>query len=139
ALESVLPASFRFGVFTGDTLAHCAPEVQARYRESIRALEGQGGTAVPLDFVPFEEAAALLYNGPWVAERLAAIHGFAQTHADSMHAVVRDIVLAGRDYSAVDTFVAQYRLPELTRHAETLFQQIDLMLVPTAPFHPTIE
>lgn len=139
ALESVLPASFRFGVLTGETLAHCAPAVQARYRESIRALEGEGGTAVPFDFAPFEEAAALLYNGPWVAERLAAIHGFAETHADSMHPVVRDIVLAGRDYSAVDTFVAQYRLAELTRHAETLFQQIDLMLVPTVPFHPTIE
>src|SRR3546814_13443217 len=37
-----------------------------------RAIERVGGTIVEIDFAPFRETAALLYNGPWVAERLAA-------------------------------------------------------------------
>ena len=39
----------------------------------MRQLEALGGEQVTLDFAPFREAAALLYEGPWVAERYAAI------------------------------------------------------------------
>lgn len=138
ALTASGPGSFRFGVVGEAVLGRCAPDVAERYRAAAANLERRGGTAVGIDYAPFEAAAALLYAGPWVAERLAAIRDFAETQPDSIHPVVRGIVLSGRDYSAVDAFAGQYRLAELAREAETAFAQIDVLLLPTAPDHPTI-
>ncbi len=36
-------------------------------------LEAAGGEAVEIDFAPFVEAANLLYEGPWVAERYSVV------------------------------------------------------------------
>ena len=70
----ICPAHFRFGIpdaghleFFGDTCA------QASFEQSVDILTSLGGEAVEVDFAPFLEAAALLYEGPWVAERLAAL------------------------------------------------------------------
>jgi allophanate hydrolase len=112
--------------------------VSARYRDAVASLEALGGVAVDIDFAPFEEAAALLYAGPWVAERLAAIRSFAQARPDAIHPVVRQIVLEGARYSAVDAFEGQYRLAALTRKAAPVWDTCDVLLLPTAPEHPTI-
>ena len=37
-----------------------------------------GGTAVEIDYAPFRDAAQLLYSGPWVAERTAAVGAFIE-------------------------------------------------------------
>ena len=65
-------------------------------------------------------AADLLYSGPWVAERLAAIQPFVDSHADQMNPVVAQIIAGARRYTAVDTFTAEYRLRELRRAAEAI-------------------
>jgi allophanate hydrolase len=134
----VPPTAFRFGVIGQDVLVRCAADVVARYRDTVATLEAQGGVAVAVDYAPFEAAAALLYAGPWVAERLAAIRGFAQARPEAIHAVVRQIILEGADYSAVDAFDGQYRLAALTRKAMPVWNECDVLLLPTAPEHPTI-
>lgn len=139
ALDGALPARFHFGILAEAVLSRCDLSVQRRYKTSVCALERVGGTAVAIDFAPFEEAAALLYDGPWVAERLAALRPFAEARADTIHPVVRDIVLSGSRYSAVNAFEGQYRLAALARAVDTLFGKIDVMLVPTAPGHPAIK
>ncbi len=132
-------ASFRFGVVGEPMLARCEPAVATAYTESVRRLEALGGVAVPIDYAPFEEAARLLYDGPWVAERLAAIRSFAAERLDAIHPVVREIVLGGARYSAVDAFEGQYRLKALQAAAAPVWQDVDFLLLPTAPEHPTIE
>ncbi|KAA5602676.1 allophanate hydrolase [Blastochloris sulfoviridis] len=127
-----LPARVRFGVpadlaFFGDTAA------EVLFRESVARLEALGGEAVTIDFAPFRDAASLLYAGPWVAERRAAIGDFAATHPEAVHEVVRAIVLGGENWSAVDAFKAQYRLAELVRAAEAEWAKMDVLLLPTAP------
>ena len=72
------------------------PRSTARRSRSSRAL---GGTAVPFDYAPFRDAAQLLYGGPWVAERTAAVGGFIEK-ADAkagVWPVTRDIILGGRE------------------------------------------
>ncbi len=139
ALAATVPARFRFGVLDEAVLARCTPEVAGAYRAAIGTLERQGGRAVEIDYGPLEAAAALLYSGPWVAERLAAIAPFAASQPEAIHPVVREIVLAGAGYSAVDAFEGQYRLAELTLKAKAMLEQIDVFVVPTAPEHPTVE
>ena len=48
------------------------------------------GRSTEIDFAPFAEAAALLYGGPWVAERYAAVGTFIAAHPEAVDPIVRD-------------------------------------------------
>lgn len=142
APESALTAQpmprFRFGVPLPATLAACSASVLESLETAAAALERLGGQRVSIDFAAFSETAALLYAGPWVVERLAALRDYDIGQLDGMHPVVRDIILSGRNYSASDVFEAQYRLAALVRRAEAEWAQMDVLLLPTAPDHPTV-
>jgi len=88
---------------------------------------------VEIDMAPLNEAARLLYNGPWVAERTAALQDLLRDDPEAIHPVVRTIVQQGQAYSAVDTFQAVYRLAALARAAEEMWAEVDLLALPTAP------
>ena len=127
-----LHGPFRFGVprrdqweFFGDT------EARALYEASINGLTTLGGTAIEFDFEPFQNVAALLYSGPWVAERLAAIQEFFDAHADEMNPVVRSIIGGAAKFTAVDTYLAQYQLEALKRQTDSVWDSADLLLLPT--------
>ncbi|PWC37789.1 allophanate hydrolase [Azospirillum sp. TSO35-2] len=125
------PPGFRFGVprdgleFFGDQAA------AALFTAAAARLEALGGSRVEVDFTPFRDAAQLLYSGPWVAERLAAIRDFAETKPDSIHPVVRGIILGAAGISAADAFTGFYKLAELTRRAEAEWARMDVLLLPT--------
>jgi allophanate hydrolase len=114
-------------------------EAENAFRKTVAILEKQDNVQiVSVDFQPFEEAAQLLYQGPWVAERLAAVGEFFETRKEAMHPVVAGIIGQGANYSAVDAFRGQYRLAELRRRAEQQLQDTDFLLVPTTPTMPRI-
>jgi allophanate hydrolase len=98
-----------------------------------RALERLGGQAelVEIDIAPLLEAAQLLYGGPWVAERAAALSGLLTDNPDAIDPTVREVVEPGLGISAVDLFNGIYRLAELKRHADTQWSDIDLLAFPT--------
>lgn len=102
-------AGCRFGIpnrldFLGDV------EAAHIFNQAVARLEAMGGKAVGIDFAPFSEAGQLLYDGPWVAERLAAIETFVRKSGDAMHPITHQIIAGGAIYSAVDTFRAFDRL-----------------------------
>ncbi|MCC7251538.1 allophanate hydrolase [Hyphomicrobium sp.] len=125
------PAGLRVGVpadgleFFGDG------EAERLYRMSVERLAERGARIVEIDFAPFRDAARLLYQGPWVAERLAAIRTFAEQRPEALHEVVGAIIRGADKLSAVETFEGMYRLAELTRSAEAQWQTMDAMLLPT--------
>ncbi|MDP3908619.1 allophanate hydrolase [Novosphingobium sp.] len=98
-----------------------------------RALEkfAELGELVEIDYQPLQEAAQLLYSGPWVAERTAATASILADNPGAIDPTVREIVAAGLDVSAVQLFGGIYRLAELKRHADQLWESIDLMVFPT--------
>jgi allophanate hydrolase len=119
--------------FFGDLLA------QRAFEQALKTIAKVPGVTIHrIPFSVFTDVAQLLYQGPWVAERRAAIDDFFAAHADEMDPVVRNIVAQSDNYNAVDLFNAQYRLGELRRRAELLLADSDMMLVPTAPTFPTI-
>lgn len=112
------------------------------YRDAwARAVDGAGelGDLVEIDLEPFLEAGRLLYDGPWVAERYAAVGAFVDGDHAGIDPVVAGIVRGGRDATAVDAFRARYRMDELRAHAAGRFADLDAILVPSAPLHPTVE
>lgn len=124
---------FRFGVPTEDMLKFFGDDsAPGLYRAAIARFEAMGGTAVTFDYGPFRDAAQLLYSGPWVAERLAAIRDFAAVHPESLHPVTAKIILGAASLTAVDTFTAMYKLEELAEAAAIEWRKMDFMLLPTA-------
>lgn len=105
-------------------------ESEFLYRQ---ALDGPDAELVEIDLAPLDEAARLLYDGPWVAERTTALQGLLLDDPDAIHPVVREIVEGGFGYGAIDAFNGAYRLAELARLAEAMWQQVDLLALPTAP------
>lgn len=131
------PPAFRFGVphrleFFGDALA------QAAFGQAQDQLRALGGTAVAIDYAPLAEAADLLYESALVAERYAAVREFFDAHEDKVMEPVRSIIAGGRRYEAADLCDAQTRLRALAQRAAPMWEQIDVLLVPTAPTHFTI-
>lgn len=133
-----LPAQFRFGMLAGKDRAFDHADGPALYDAAIARLVALGGTPVEIDYAPFNAIALLLYQGPWVAERLAAIHDFAARQAEAMDPTVRSIILGAQKYSAVDAFEGQYRLQALKQQTDAAWGTMDVLLLPTTPGHPTV-
>lgn len=126
-------AGLRFGVPAGRYLEFFGDDGYAAAFEAARKrVDRLGATIVEIDFAPFSETAALLYDGPWVAERFVAVREFLDRSPDSFHPVTRSIIENGRNYDAADVYAATYRLADLARQAETVWDDIDVMLLPTA-------
>ncbi|KAK7712236.1 hypothetical protein SLS63_012474 [Diaporthe eres] len=112
---------------------------QAAYEASLERMRHQGIALEPVDFSDLFELAALLYEGPWVAERYAAIRPFIQEHPAELDPTVRSIILKAPGFSAADLFQAQYRRQHLTNKISKEFARFDAVLVPTAPTFPLLE
>lgn len=128
------PRAFRFGVpsalsFFGDAQSESA------YGEALTRLRELGGTPVAVDYTPLAQAASLLYESALVAERYAAIREFFDAREAEVLEPVRSIIASGRGYSAADLYAAQTELRALGQQAAAMWQDIDVLLVPTAPTH----
>ena len=88
-------------------------------------------TIVEIDIAPLQEAAQLLYGGPWVAERTAAMAQILTENPEAVDPTVRAVVEAGWAKTAVETFNGVYRLAELKRHADLMWQDLDALAFPT--------
>jgi allophanate hydrolase len=123
---------FRFGVPRAKQLEFFGDVYYARlFTQSIDRLIALGGRRVDIDFEPFLQAARLLYEGPWVAERYAALKQFIEHRADAMHPITKQIILPATKRNAVETFQAQYTLQALRRKTAAIWNEIDVLITPT--------
>lgn len=99
---------------------------------AVQQLRAHGVTFVEVDFSPFLEAARLLYQGPWVAERYAAVGAFMEAHPEAALDVINRIILPGKNVSGVAAFSGQYALQSLKRQADRELDKVDAILIPTA-------
>ena len=129
--RAALPAQVRVGV--ADVGGLCDAAQAAAY-----ARIAGGFSTMAVDLTPFLEIARLLYNGPWVAERTAALRDVVKKTPEVLHPTTRAILEGGLDRLTVDAFDAFHRLALARRAAEVLFAEIDVLLLPTAPFTPTL-
>ena len=111
----------------GDAQAAAAFEIACERARSL------GWQLIDVDLSAHFEAAALLYDGPWVAERTAAVGEFVAAHGDACHPVTRSIIAGGHRFTAVEVFRGLERLDELRRRAATATAGIDALMVPTMP------
>jgi allophanate hydrolase len=123
----------RVGVPRPDQLEFFGNEsAAALFAAAVDRWRSLGASVVEIDYAPFREAARLLYEGPWVAERYAAIRAFLESRPDALHSVTRRIIEGARGLTAVSAFEATYRLATLRRRSEAVWPEIDVLLTPTA-------
>ncbi|MBI4195825.1 MAG: allophanate hydrolase [Betaproteobacteria bacterium] len=102
-------------------------------RLHLQTLKCAQGT---FDLAPFAEVAALLYQGPWTAERYAVAGALIERRPPGIDPVVAEVIGAGKRYSAVDAFNALYRVRELEVRTRHVWEEFDVLMVPTAPCLP---
>ena len=124
-LKVGLPAPEQLSFF-GDQSA------QILFSESVKRLKKEGIEIVNINFQPFLDAAKLLYEGPWVAERYAAIEDFFKADPKQCLPVIETIIGGATAYTAVDTFKAMYRLQAYKIQCDAILAQVDCVLTPTA-------
>ncbi|KQT49909.1 allophanate hydrolase [Methylobacterium sp. Leaf456] len=129
-----LPPGLRVGLpdggsrrFGGDPLS------EAAFEAGLADLAGLVGSAEAVDLAPMFATAALLYDGPWVAERYQAIRSLIETNPDALHPTTHAVIGRAAGFNAADAFAGLYRLAELRRAAEALWSRIDVLVVPTYP------
>ncbi|MBU7580791.1 MAG: allophanate hydrolase [Porphyrobacter sp.] len=107
-------------------------DVQAEYLyDRALAALAQGCELVEIDIAPLLEAARLLYGGPWVAERTAAIAPLLRDNPLAVDPVVRAVIAPGAAMLATELWNGIYRLAELQRYAESMWQGVDALAFPT--------
>lgn len=119
--------------FFGNTSA------QKLFEGSVRSMQSLGGIKRVIDFTPFLEAARLLYEGPWVAERYVAIEHIISQQPDELLPVIRDIIGSAENKKATDAFKAEYQMQAFRVQAKQLLSDIDFLMTPTAGTIYTID
>jgi allophanate hydrolase len=139
AWSATAPARFVFAVARNEDLAGVDDEVRRCVDEARRALESLGGEVRRIELEPFFEAARLLYEGPWLSERLVYLGDFLRDHPESLLPVTREILSGGARFGGVEAFAAMHRLEALKRRIRPIFEDVTALLLPTAPTLPRID
>lgn len=110
-----------------------AAEYEAAWRTALDVLQGLG---LPVEFIDtsvFDEVAAMLYDGPWVAERWAGLGEFIDSHPGEVHPVTETVLRSGAPgrYDAASVFRAVHRLAEAKASVRRMMEDAVLVL-PTA-------
>jgi allophanate hydrolase len=112
---------------------------QAVYEQVLKKLETLGAILVPFDLTPFLDTARLLYDGPWVAERYAAVEDFFRQDPSRCLPVFQSIVGQAENLSAAETFKAMYKLQDYKAKCDRQLDPVDVVITPTAGTIYTIE
>lgn len=134
-----LPATNKLGIPKSEQLMFFSDaDFHPVWLQALEDLEAKGWELVEIDFEPFLRAARLLYEGPWVSERTTALKNFLESNAEDFYPATRQIISAGVDNTATEAFAAAYKLAELKRDSEGVWDGIAAIVSPTAGGFPTL-
>lgn len=132
--------SLRIGVPDATSLQVFGDSVQtADFRATVADLRAAGADVEEIDFTPFYAVAAMLYEGAWLAERVAAVGPRLTNAPDTLHPVTRAILEPGLRLTAVDAFRGFYRLEALRQDCLRAMAGVDVLCVPTIPYFVTLD
>ncbi|KAI6872115.1 glutamyl-tRNA amidotransferase subunit A [Hortaea werneckii] len=132
---------FKFGIPPKSALEACSKEYQEGFAKAVARLQNAGGTMKGIDWAPFEGANGLLYDGALLSERIACLGAeFLRSYQEGLHPAISRLFNAAfaRELKPWDVYHDQISQAQYTRQAAITFEGIDVLLVPTAPKHPTV-
>lgn len=142
ALPQRTPGPWRIAVAAPEQLGELDKGWAAAYEAAVAQLTAAGSELRTLDLTPFTEAAAMLYEGAFVAERYTAVGSFVDKliteGGEGLDPTVAGIITRARDIPAHQLYADQDRLTDLRTRALAELGNADALLLPTAPGHPTL-
>ena len=129
--------ALRIGVPTSPRLDGGGDGGAQAFGVALERLRALGHVPVPIDFAPLHAIGDSLYGGAWVAERLMATETLLVERPDVFDPAVRAVLEPALRVTGIDVFRARRSLQAAAREAERLWTQVDLLMVPTAPVHPS--
>ena len=114
-------------------------QAEKAFRQTVQLLESLNAEITKIDFADFEQLAAQLYQGSWVAERTATVENLLNSNTEDFDPTVLEIIKNGEKYSAVDAYNAEYLKQDLARKIQQRLADFDALIVPTAPTIYSIE
>ena len=135
------PLSTRGGAFTIGVPSSLGPLQEgwdSAFSSAVASYASAGASVVTVDIAPFLDAARLLYEGAFVAERYTAVGSFIDEHPSSVDPTVRQIIGSARDIPAHQLFADQARLASLRSAALSVLSDVDALLLPTTTEHPSL-
>lgn len=138
--------TFKFGIPPPEALSICSLPARRMFNATVAKLQKMGGVLTSFDWAPFQKAGQLLYDGTFVSERLASLpDDFLDKNRSALHPVIAELMdaVVARQSTAVQAYRDLQAKALYTRQAEQVFAYaasgIDVLVVPTAPTHWTIE
>jgi allophanate hydrolase len=132
-VESIPADGLRIGVPRQDQLQFFGDaESGDLFLSAVAGIRATGAAVEEVDFTPFREAADMLYEGPWIADRYSAIRPFLEANPDALHPVTAKVFGAAEGKTAVAAFEALHRLAELKRRTGRVLATLSCVVVPTA-------
>ncbi|RZB13288.1 allophanate hydrolase [Streptomyces sp. F001] len=136
------PGPWRVAVAAPDQLGELDAGWAQAYEAAVTRVAEAGADVRVVDLAPFTEAAAMLYEGAFVAERYTAVGSFVDkamaTGAEGLDPTVAGIITRARDIPAHQLFADHNRLAALRARALSELADADALLLPTTPGHPTL-
>lgn len=141
-LPARTPGPWRVAIPRPEQLGELDEGWAEAFEATVTRLRATGADVRHLDLAPFTEAAAMLYQGAFVAERYTAVGAFVDKAiadgVDGLDPAVAGIITRARDIPAHRLFADQDHLAALRTRALTELADADALLLPTAPGHPTL-
>ncbi|WP_337097997.1 allophanate hydrolase [Paenibacillus sp. YIM B09110] len=107
-----------------------AADYEQAWQRAKQAITQSGVAVQQVDVSLLQEAAALLYEGPLVAERWSDLSEFVEGHPGETFPVTEKILRSGarQDFDAASLFRAQHRLQEIKALTRRILQDAVLVL-----------
>jgi allophanate hydrolase len=138
ALQAVPPPRVIGVPAPGTLLPWGDGQQEAAWGAALALAAGCAARVEAVDITPLLATARLLYDGPWVAERAAAVGEFVAAHPDAVHPVTRGIIEGAARYSAADAFRGFHALAEAKRATAPIWRRVELLVLPSVPASPTV-
>lgn len=139
--RGIKQSTFTFGVPPRSALDECTEMYQKLFADAVERLQRAGGIAKDLDWTPFKGASDLLYDASLVQERVACLGAeFLATNLDKLHPATKELYAAAlsKDVKPWEVFRDLHLQAKYTRDAAKIFEDVDVLLVPSTTCHPKI-
>lgn len=140
--SAAAPARPRIAIPTVEHLEGLAEGWREAFARAAARFEDIGAEVVEVDISPLLEAATLLYDGAFVAERYAAVGAHLEEHLEEigsdLDATVASIILSAKYRTAADWAADTARLAALAGAGREALGDYDALLTPTTTWHPTL-
>jgi allophanate hydrolase len=110
-----------------------AKEYSSAWEVALKKLKKLSIPVEYIDYQLFSQAAAMLYEGPWVAERWADLGSFIVSHPGMAFPVTEQVLRSGAalEYNAASVFNAMHKLQSLKLEARKLLNNA-VLVMPTS-------